>query len=363
MQSDLSHLMDGRLIYLALISFFACAGLIGLARFFPRLGGRSGDTDAVQSMHVNLTPRVGGIAVFGALACTIILAPDSILGSYFKFIVATSVLFFVGLGEDLGFHISPRLRLLAAVVSSMLVIVFLGVWMPRIGLPLLDPLLQYWIIGVPITLLVTAGVANGFNLIDGLNGLAAMTAIVAAISMALISQQAGYLHMVSLSMMFAAVIFGFLVLNYPFGLIFLGDAGAYTIGFVLSWFGISILLNAPEVSPWAVLLTMFWPLADTLLALVRRRLRSSGALQPDRLHVHQMAMRMLEIYLFGRKRRSLTNPLSTLVIAPFVAAPPIIAVLFWDNNLGAFSAVIIFLALFFGSYLLALKFVQNYRRR
>jgi UDP-GlcNAc:undecaprenyl-phosphate GlcNAc-1-phosphate transferase len=363
MKFDLSLLIEGRLIYLALISFFACAGLIILARFFPRLRGRSRDTDAVQSMHVTLTPRVGGIAIFGALAFTIMLAPESISGSYFYFIVATSVLFFVGLGEDLGFHISPRLRLLSAVIASMLVIVLLDVWMPRIGVPLIDPLLQYWIIGVPITLFVTVGVANGFNLIDGINGLAAMTAMIAAISMALIAQQAGYLHMVSLSMMLAAVIFGFLVLNYPFGLIFLGDAGAYTIGFVLSWFGISVLLNAPEVSPWAVLLTMFWPLADTLLALSRRRRRRMNAMQPDRLHVHQMVMRTLEIYILGRKRRSLSNPLTTLVLAPFVAAPPIIAVLFWDNNLGAFLAVIILLALFFGSYELSLKSVQHFRRR
>jgi UDP-N-acetylmuramyl pentapeptide phosphotransferase/UDP-N-acetylglucosamine-1-phosphate transferase len=74
--------------------------------------------------------------------------------------------------------------------------------------------------------LISAGVANGFNLIDGVNGLAALTATSAAITIALIAQQSGYSPMTNVSMMFAAVIFGFFLVNFPFGLIFLGVAGA-----------------------------------------------------------------------------------------------------------------------------------------
>lgn len=169
--------------------------------------------------------------------------------------------------------------------------------------------------------------------------------------------------MVDISLLLAAAILGFLVLNYPFGLIFLGDAGAYTIGFILSWFGISILLQATNASPWAILLTVFWPLADTLLAIYRRLNTSTNAFAPDRLHVHQMVLRSLEIYFLGRHQRKISNPLTTLVLAPFVVAPPLSAIFLWDQNRYAFFAVIIFVALFFSSYRIAIVVLKRLPHR
>ena len=130
----------------------------------------------------------------------------------------------------------------------------------------------------------------------------------------------------------------------------MGDAGAYTLGFVIAWFGISLLRAIPEVSAWAVLLTVFWPVSDTMLAIYRRWRLGAGAMAPDRLHVHQLVMRMLEIRFLGKGRRHISNPLATLVLAPFVMAPPLTAVLFWDKPVWAMLAVAGFTLLFWGSY-------------
>lgn len=362
MNIETAQLWQRELLYLTLLSFFGCLLLIALSRFLPRLQGRAGDATAIQSMHVGLTPRVGGVAIFGALACSVVFAPEALVREYAEFIVATALIFFVALKEDLGYSVSPRARLLTVSVASLIAIGLVGEWLARIGLPFLDQLLEFWFIGIPFTIFITAGVSNGFNLIDGVNGLAAMTAVFAAVSMALIAQQAGYLPMVGLGMLLAAVVTGFFLLNYPFGYIFLGDAGAYTIGFVLSWFGIATLINAPAVSPWAILLTLFWPLADTLLAMYRRSRSNRNAMLPDRLHVHQLVMRGIEIRYLGRKRRQLSNSLTTLVLAPFILAPQIVGVLLWDNNAAAFIAVLIFLALFFGSYRLVIAQLTSKRR-
>jgi len=328
---------------------------------YPRLSGRLNDLNSVQSMHCRPTPRVGGMAIFAALGLSVIFAPVSISSQYAFFIAATTLLFIVGLLEDLGFGVSPRKRLLAAIAASLLAIGLLGVWLPRTDVPGLDAVMHYWFVGIPLTLLVTAGIANGFNLIDGVNGLASMTAIVAAIAMSLIADQAGYTVMVHLALMLAANVFGFFLVNYPFGRIFLGDAGAYTLGFVLSWFGIAILLNAPEASPWAILLVLFWPVADTLLAIYRRSRRKADAMAPDRLHVHQMVMRALEICILGRRNRRIANPLSTLVLAPFIIAPPIFGVMFWDQTAMAFVAVVVFGGLFFTSYAIAPMVIRRFR--
>ncbi len=349
-------------VLLLLVSLSLSASLVILSRWVPRLSGRGQDLTSVQSMHTQITPRVGGIAIFAALGLSVVFAPVAVSESYTKFILATALLLFVGLLEDLGFDVSPRKRLLAAAGASLLVIALLGVWLPRTDIPALDALMPYWFVGIPLTLLVTAGIANGFNLIDGVNGLASMTAIFGAVAMSLIAHQAGYTGMVHLALMLAISVFGFFLVNYPFGRIFLGDAGAYTLGFVLSWFAIAIILNAPDASAWALFLVLFWPVADTLLAIYRRSRRKADAMAPDRLHVHQMVMRALEICILGRRNRRIANPLTTLVLAPFVMAPPLVGVIFWDQTIIAFTAVIAFGILFFASYAAAPLIIRRFRR-
>ena len=349
-------------VSLFLVSALFCSVLI-LARPSSLLYGRAQHLKAVQSTHSKPTPRVGGIAIFGSLAVSVVFAPSDISQPYLMFILATAIVFVVGLAEDLGFAVPPLKRLFSVCLASLTAIVLLGVWMPRTDVPGLDSLMSYWVVGVPITLLITAGVANGFNLIDGVNGLASLTAIVAAVALGLIAEEANYAVMVHLTMMLTAAILGFLILNYPYGLIFLGDAGAYMLGFVLSWFGISILLFAPDASPWAILLTMFWPVADTLLAIYRRTRRKVAIMHPDRLHVHQLVMRALEIYILGRGKRNIANPLSTLVLAPFVVAPPIAGVVFWNQTTLAFQSALCFAGLFVGSYSLAFPMLRLLKRR
>ena len=74
-------------------------------------------------------------------------------------------------------------------------------------------------------------------------------------------------------------------------------------------------------------------------------------------------MRAIEICFIDRDRRHISNPLTTLVLAPFVIAPQIVAVLLWDQNGAAFLAILIFLALFLGSYAIMLNRIRNWRAR
>ena len=347
---------------LAGLALFLSLTIRAASAKLPALSRRADDLGAVQAMHTRRTPRLGGLAIFATLGLSVWLAPVDVSSRYALFFGATSLLFFVGLAEDLGFHVSPRNRLLAAVAASGLCIALLGVWLPRLGIPAVDPLMGAWWLGVPVTLLVTAGVANGFNLIDGVNGLAGLTAMVALLALGQIANAGGYDTMVHLSAMVAACVFGFWVVNYPLGLVFLGDAGAYTLGFVISWFGVAVLLNVAAASPWAILLTVYWPVADTLLAIYRRIRRRGDVAAPDRLHVHQMVMRALEICVLGRNRRQLANPMTTLVLCPFVCMPPVVGVLLWNQNALAFYAVLAFSVLFFSSYALAPRLITRFRR-
>lgn len=362
MEHDAGRIFAVHDFLLAGLSFLVCGFILCLGRISQRIAGHR-NLDAVQAMHTRPTPRLGGVGVFLGLGFTFLFVSAPLVSPYGKFILATSLLFLVGLAEDLGFGVSALRRLLAVCLASLLVMFLLGVWMPRTDIPLLDAGMGHWAIGIPVTLLVTAGIANGFNLIDGVNGLAAVTAIAGAVALGLIASDAGLTNMVHLTTMLAATVVGFLIWNFPFGRIFLGDAGAYTLGFVLSWFAIAILLRVPEASPWGLLLTLFWPVADTLLAIWRRVRRKAPTMAPDRLHVHQLVMRALEIHLLGRGKRHIANPLTTVVLLPFVVAPPIAGVMLWDDTRGAFLAVLAFTILFFGSYMLAFPLLARLQRQ
>ena len=350
-------------VLVILAAAVVCAIVIAIAPMLPRLYGSADIAQSVQAVHTRPTPRVGGLGVITAMIAGLAFAPADLTAPYPELLIAASLIFSVGLLEDLGFSVAPARRLLAAMAASFVMVVLLDTWLPRVGIPVIDQILGFGIVGIPFTLFATAGVANGFNLIDGVNGLAAVTCIVAATAFAQIAEMAGYFDMVHLCLILAAGSVGFLFVNFPFGMIFLGDAGAYTMGFLLSWFGISILVVAPEVSPWAILLCVFWPVADTLLAIYRRRQRKCSAMAPDRLHVHQMVMRTLELCVVGRSQRNIANPLTTVVLTPFVAMPPTVAVMFWNDDLSAFLATLGFAVLFVTSYRLTPKLARRLRTR
>ncbi len=361
MNHTYAHLIQNSIALFAL-SFLLTLIIINIHKKLPLTFRCQHDLTTVQSMHEIPTPRIGGISIFLSMQLMTIMAPASVSEDLYLFMAATTIIFFTGLLEDIGLYISAKTRLFACATSSFIAIILLDAWMPRIGIPFLDASLLHYVVGAIITIFITSSVANGFNLIDGVNGLAAMVGITTSVCLAIIAFKAEYYSMTELCVMLSSCILGFFVINYPHGRIFLGDAGAYTIGFILSWFGIAILINNPTVTPWAILLTMFWPLADTLLAIHRRRSKKVNAMRPDRLHAHQMVMRTLEMSLLGRHRRKIANPITTAVLSPFVITPPIVGVFLWDNNKLAFLATITFLILFFGSYYCALKIIPRLPR-
>ena len=148
----------------------------------------------------------------------------------------------------------------------------------------------------------------------------------------------------------AVTIFGFVVLNFPFPKIFLGDAGAYSIGHMLAWISISILWHADHVTPWAILLIFFWPVADTILAIARRLAKGRPIAHPDRLHFHQLIMRAVEIIFLGRRHRRISNPLATVIMLPFIVSPMCAGVMLATNRLYAGIAVLLFTFLFVTAY-------------
>ena len=145
---------------------------------------------------------------------------------------------------------------------------------------------------VIITIIVSGGICHAVNLLDGLNGLSICWAICAAIAMAVMALSVNDMAVFRLLILLIGASIGILVWNFPLGKIFLGDAGAYTLGHVLAWMALLLMNRHLEISPLALLLIFVWPITDMLLSMLRRKKSGRPIGQPDRLHFHQMVMRV-----------------------------------------------------------------------
>ena len=308
------------------------------------------DLSARQAQHKRPTPRIGGVAVIAGLFVSCVVFASEIQTDLAMALLAGAVVFGVGLREDLQRNMSPRARLLAAFISAALAIILSGAVVPRFGIPYVDGIFSLFGVGLLITLLWSAGTCHALNLIDGLNGLASGYSMVAAAAYFAIGGLTGNSDVQLVSAILFVAVSGFFVLNWPYGRLFLGDAGAYAIGHALAWLGIILLVRDPMGAGLAAILILFWPVADTAFAIVRRKLLEKDTDQPDRLHYHHLVVRSLRLLTNRKFSPEVLNPAATLLLLPVIAAPVLSGVIFWHRGIAAAAALAVFGLLFLGTY-------------
>jgi UDP-GlcNAc:undecaprenyl-phosphate GlcNAc-1-phosphate transferase len=318
------------------------------------------DLSAPQSQHTRPTPRVGGMGIILGLCVGCVLYNSHIGHDLLLALAAGAVVFWAGLLEDIYRNVSPRNRLFAAFISAALAIAVTGALVPDLGLTE-GGLLEWIVPAIVITLLWSAGTCHALNLLDGLNGLSALYSMAASIGFIAIAGETGDTDIQIVAGLLAASVFGFFILNWPFGRIFLGDAGAYCIGHILAWLGILLVARNPSVAGMAVLLLLFWPVCDTLLSIIRRRVSKRATGQPDRLHFHHIAVRTVAL-LKGRRGR-FDNPVASALLVPFFSTPIAAGVLLWDQPIMATIALACFILLFVITYASAVRFFPSRRFR
>ncbi|MEN8838566.1 MAG: MraY family glycosyltransferase [Celeribacter marinus] len=283
----------------------------------------------IQSAHSDPTPRIGGLAVLSALIAAVLFSNYT---TEFGLLLLSAVPIFVaGFAEDTGFEASPRRRLIATMFSSAIMIAVSGYTISHNVFPGVNALLSFMVVAAFLTVFVTAAVCHAFNLTDGMNGLASTIALAGSIAIAVIALKVGDMLVFTIATAIIAAVAGVFVLNFPFGKLFLGDAGAYTIGFVLSWAGVMLIARNPDINSWAVMLAVFWPAIDMVAAILRRLSKRAPLGQPDKLHFHHIVKRLWDQRLSAKTAKKWSNPLTTISMAPLIVIPPVFAVLFYDN--------------------------------
>ncbi|MEO7337247.1 MAG: glycosyltransferase [Caldimonas sp.] len=342
-----------------LVASFLTSLLVALAviRSASRHAHHSADSDLAgpQKFHSRPVPRIGGIAVFMAVLAGALLAQldgteDS--GAIWLLIVSSLPTFVFGLAEDLTKSVSPRRRLFFTAISAILAMVLLGGVIHRTSIPGIDQLITLLPFAVALTLLVVTGVSNAVNIIDGFNGLASMCVLMMMASITYVGFQVGDTFIMTAALITVGAVLGFFVWNFPAGLIFLGDGGAYLLGFLLAELSVLLLVRNASVSPMFPLLLCAYPIFETIFTMYRRKfVRGVPTAAPDGIHLHTLIHRRVMRLNVGKgqerrqtRRNSLTSPY--LWVLCLMSVIP--SVLWWDNT----AALTCFLFVFMASYLL-----------
>lgn len=282
------------LLSTALTSWFACYLILRHLNLHENF---SLDTtnSGIQKLHANPTPRIGGVALFASLLTTLVIEMtynSSIFShtlSLSYFILACIPVFLGGLIEDVTKNVGVTQRLMFSIVSGLLVICLLGAIINRIDIAALDNLLILASLAVFVTTIGLAGLSNAFNIIDGFNGLSAGYAAIAFSAIAFVAFQVNDHLVLTLSLGFVGGLFGFLCWNWPHGKIFMGDGGAYLVGFSLAELAILLIYRNSGVSPWFTAIIVAYPIAETLFSMLRRKfILKTNPGQPDNQHFHQL---------------------------------------------------------------------------
>ena len=318
--------------------------------------------EGVQKFHVNPTSRLGGVAIFFGLAVSgLSVSVNAEFHHYsFWFLLAAMPVWLAGLTEDLTRRVGPTLRLVMAALSAAWLFGSLGVSVNRTDVWPIDLVLS--IPGAPfcVTLLVVAGFTHSVNIVDGFHGLACGLAIIALSGLAFMAWKVGDTLLLQMSLTSLAVALGFFVINWPRGAIFLGDAGAYLIGFWVVELGILLAMRNPQISPMAPVVAGLLPLIETLFSMYRRNIvRNHPVNQPDALHLHTLVYRRI---LFNPSFKYTANELNVInaKVALFFWLPAAIfaalACIFAESTEAQLVLMLIYLGMYNWLYLRLVRF-------
>ena len=238
--------------------------------------------DTERKLHPHPIPRVGGIAVLISyfVAVSAGAPPEANLSLVWTLLPAALVVFAVGLIDDV-LGLKPWQKLVGQLAAIGLAY-WSGVSISSVAGRTLD---NWW--AVPLTIVWLLACTNAFNLVDGLDGLAAGVGFFATLTMltAALIQQNFALACATLPL--AGCLLGFLFYNFNPATVFLGDCGSLLIGFLLGCY--SIVWSQKSITllgMTAPFMALSIPLADALLAVARRFLRHQRIFDADRGHIH-----------------------------------------------------------------------------
>lgn len=344
------------IISAGLISFLCCWIFILTNKYHARFSADS-DFNGAQKFHKIATPRIGGLAIFISawLLAVYGLLQHMLWAIFFiKILAPSSLVFLAGFLEDLIKKITPWQRIFMTLLAALLGIYAVHVInrITHTDITIIDYLLRFELVSLIITLVILIGVTNAFNIIDGYNGLCLTTFLSIMICCLVIAYRIDFHYLDNSMWILGGAVLGLMVWNYPHGKIFLGDGGAYFLGFIATLILLEISQRIPGYSPFTSFLIMIYPISETALSIYRKKfIRKRSPFEPDRLHMH-----MVVYYRLIKKDIANRNSAVVIKMLWFIVPQLVIAMLFYSQQNIILLAIVLYLTGYFWLYFRMVSF-------
>jgi UDP-GlcNAc:undecaprenyl-phosphate/decaprenyl-phosphate GlcNAc-1-phosphate transferase len=262
-----------------------------VARLAIRLGAYDDPGRDRPRVHTRPIPRIGGIAIALGILVPALVFVEGRGGPIEGILIAIPVVAAIGLYDDIR-GLSASRKMLLVLAAACIPVVGYDMEFRRIGLPFASFDVEPWM-GIPLTLLWIAIVANLVNLIDGMDALAAGIVAIASAAMCVLAMSFGRVEAATLAAIVCGATIGFLRHNYHPAKIFMGDTGSLTLGFVLGALAVEGVLKTPAtIALAAPLLIMAVPILDTSFVVAKRLKYKRAPWAPDQNHFYHRFMRI-----------------------------------------------------------------------
>jgi len=288
-----------------------------------------------RTVHHGKIVRIGGIAIFVSFIITmaIFVHPDE---TFNAIIIGGLIVFLGGLIDDI-FDLKPIIKLAFQLVGAIYVIAFGQIQLSVINLPFVS--VEVAPISYLISIFWIVGVTNAINLIDGLDGLSSGLSMIVLTVIGFIAYEMRRIDVSIMCIILIGAIGGLLPYNFHPASIFVGDSGALFMGFMIACLSLLGFKSTTFISLVFPLIILFVPLADTCLAIIRRKLKGQKISEADRSHLHHIIM-----YKIGFSHR---NTVLMLYLVSFLFGVDAI-IIFYHQTLGIIILLVLcFLACIF----------------
>ncbi|MDA9624902.1 glycosyltransferase [Candidatus Pelagibacter bacterium] len=334
----------------ALITFFIFLIVSKLSHKFKNGVLLDKDFLKPQAFHHDAVSRSGGIA--GIISLNIFFGIYYLFYSIilYEYIFICFLMFLVGFLDDIKIKIQPLLRLLIMIFFLTFLIYFLPIKISNIDIPFLTFFLQNTFFSTIFVLLCFLFIINGANLVDGFNGLLTINLIIINSVLVYINIDSGYNKFSIFLIAQLIILLSFLLFNFPYAKIFLGDGGSYLMGSLVSFNTIITNNLNPNISSFFFCILLFYLFFEVFFSFVRKIWQKKSPVHPDSKHLHMLSYKIIAP-IFGEEKANFVNSLIVNTVYLILVLP---ALYFIENptisRYWFFTLIVIYLFIYLRLY-------------
>ncbi|MEW6335102.1 MAG: MraY family glycosyltransferase [Thermodesulfobacteriota bacterium] len=249
-----------------------------------------------RSSHDNPVPKSGGIAIVATFLIGVVIvalvAETTMINRVFFYGFALSAILIAAISLYDDMKNKPFLMKLMTQIIAVIVVLSVGLVIDQINIPFSGDVMVGWL-GYPLSFLWIMGLTNAFNFMDGLDGLAGGTALIASLFFCAITFMQGSIFVYIITYTIIAGTLGFLIYNFPTARIFMGDVGSAFLGFTFAVLAImAARYDHSHTSFFVMPLLLFHFIYDTAFTFSRRLLSGQKVTEAHRTHLYQLFQRL-----------------------------------------------------------------------